>query len=107
MVWTRTLRNNIWESSIDRMVSKGAFEAALKHAGDDVHFQERVVNALVAAGELEYARTILPRPNGSFSGECFRRVVNASLEYARTFADEMRNIRFDDANDGMRRRPES
>ena len=55
------IKKQYWESSIDRMVSKGAFEAALKHAGDDVHFQERVVNALVAAGELEYARTFAER----------------------------------------------
>jgi hypothetical protein len=55
------IKKQYWESSIDRMVSKGAFEAALKHAGDDVHFQERVVSALVAAGELEYARTFAER----------------------------------------------
>ena len=55
------IKKQYWESSIDRMVTKGAFEAALKHAGDEVHFQERVVNALVAAGELEYARTFAER----------------------------------------------
>ena len=55
------IKKQYWESSIDRMVSKGAFEAALKHAGDDVRFQERVVSALVTAGELEYARTFAER----------------------------------------------
>jgi len=55
------IKKEYWESSIDRMVSKGAFEAALKHAGDDVRFQERVVSALVTAGKLEYARTFAER----------------------------------------------
>jgi hypothetical protein len=55
------IKKQYWESSIDKMVSKGAYEAALTHAGEEIDLQERVVASLVAAGELEYARIFAER----------------------------------------------